>query len=186
MGPLLFRAEDDATRSDTRIPVRLQWGRSCSERKTTTRSPPTATTPASMGPLLFRAEDAIDHAGRECLGRGASMGPLLFRAEDQTATFWELGAILASMGPLLFRAEDPIQRGARAPGPEASMGPLLFRAEDAVDVCHFAVLVDRASMGPLLFRAEDTPPGWCHREPAPRFNGAALVQSGRRIRPENT
>ncbi len=59
MGPLLFRAEDIVLISLYLLALpTLQWGRSCSERKTVCQHPvidrPVA---ASMGPLLFRAED---------------------------------------------------------------------------------------------------------------------------------
>ncbi len=42
----------------------LQWGRSCSERKTGCPAPPRARRcTASMGPLLFRAEDSYQESG---------------------------------------------------------------------------------------------------------------------------
>ncbi len=82
MGPLLFRAEDNAQSSQTIIQLTLQWGRSCSERKTmAVRTLNGIAATASMGPLLFRAEDP-DSSGEHDTKEIASMGPLLFRAED--------------------------------------------------------------------------------------------------------
>ena len=108
-----------------------------------------------MGPLLFRAEDeALDEA-ITVLQDFASMGPLLFRAEDRREIRHDTRATQASMGPLLFRAEDQPRAGHLLPRCAASMGPLLFRAEDA---------------GPLRSFSRGTS----------SFNGAALVQSGRR------
>ncbi len=83
MGPLLFRAEDEKLETAVGRLESLQWGRSCSERKT--RLSLAISCPhlleASMGPLLFRAEDTVDRDRDKDL-IPASMGPLLFRAED--------------------------------------------------------------------------------------------------------
>ena len=60
----------------------LQWGRSCSERKTVgLQAGADGCGTASMGPLLFRAEDKVRGRVLQFMG-AASMGPLLFRAED--------------------------------------------------------------------------------------------------------
>ena len=135
------------------------------------------TADASMGPLLFRAEDVVlaANANQRTV---ASMGPLLFRAEDVVEVaaggFFRVG----------FNGAALVQSGRPDPGSTeeipkgASMGPLLFRAEDSRDH-HLLLPPSAASMGPLLFRAEDP----CGSSPATiaadRFNGAALVQSGR-------
>ena len=65
--------------------VQLQWGRSCSERKTPSNliNASKYGAIASMGPLLFRAEDSVFDNRRNCWRSSASMGPLLFRAEDE-------------------------------------------------------------------------------------------------------
>ncbi len=203
MGPLLFRAEDDsARRVNSLLTVVLQWGRSCSERKT--RYPVQRLEQmrrASMGPLLFRAEDCspLGHVGQAV---SASMGPLLFRAEDMAMaapassaarlqwgrscserktgreTIDRLTRLCASMGPLLFRAEDV---HTFAPSSRASLQLQWGRScsERKTPRWYEVRFTLGASMGPLLFRAEDGTETHSFLHVCRGFNGAALVQSGR-------
>ncbi len=181
MGPLLFRAEDDIL-TDTGTTLQA----------------------ASMGPLLFRAEDGMYARHKANLMVLASMGPLLFRAEDQIESgLWE-DEVAASMGPLLFRAEDSW----RATGVPVTARSLQWgrscserKTEDTFgmgrggDVLQWGRSCSerktlmrargqrrrgRASMRPLLFRAEDSAGVGSGSIPPRGFNGAALVQSGRR------
>ncbi len=84
MGPLLFRAED--TEGGEVMPVQpceLQWGRSCSERKTRTDDdcPPTSR-PCFNGAALVQSGRHETTEATRTAAESASMGPLLFRAED--------------------------------------------------------------------------------------------------------
>ena len=181
----------------------LQWGRSCSERKTRRGIGERVDLACFNGAALVQSGRQQGEGDAAKKNANASMGPLLFRAEDASPEIAG-STVEASMGPLLFRAEDAHEDGPAVAMANASMGPLLFRAEDRPEVTrrnhHPTVLqwgrscserktiegagerrrAITASMGPLLFRAEDA-----SRHPAapasPRgFNGAALVQSGRR------
>ncbi len=153
----MFRAEDRSALPTARPRWPLQWGRSCSERKTTRshRCAPSADR-ASMGPLLFRAEDWARVPGGEWVPTGFNGAALVQSGRRVRMSGRSAAQFGASMGPLLFRAEDA--RRPQAPGsgaPAASMGPLLFRAEDTLCGPELGRAIRTASMGPLLFRAED-------------------------------
>ena len=157
MGPLLFRAEDISTSNSGSVSATaLQWGRSCSERKTQ----------HLIGMLCERRELQW---GRSCSERktATSGNP----TETKTGLQWGRSCSERKT----TRTTSPGRRFQ-----QASMGPLLFRAEDAVTLELIGRLWCAASMGPLLFRAEDGALLDQHRDPGPPgFNGAALVQSGR-------
>ena len=180
MGPLLFRAEDQELDRDDRGRILLQWGRSCSERKTIRR------------PLRLLAEiGGFNGAALVQSGRPVPMrrwtrdtwcfnGAALVQSGRRRDDYREVLLLLTlQWGRSCSERKTGECGGEHYRHNLASMGPLLFRAEDAA-------------------RASESDPGdwplqWgrsCSERktvprprttPAPsRFNGAALVQSGRR------
>ncbi len=159
---------------------------------------------ASMGPCLFSMEDFRRGRIAECPrcsfngamliqhGRPpgqerrtsrpqfrASMGPCLFSMEDTCGQKWSSADRLASMGPCLFSMEDPKGIVGKIDYKYASMGPCLFSMEDILPGTN-GVAYYYASMGPCLFSMEDLTQFFDERRPDQRFNGAMLIQHGRR------
>ncbi len=176
MGPLFFRAENNTGNTNYPITIKLQWGRSFSERRTCRDWQKGCDLQCFNGAALFQSGEpagtvtftnGIDllqwgrsfserrtrSSGDEFAPpRTASMGPLFFRAENERSAAGTVVGGSLQWGRSFSERRTSRRVGGTAPGSEASMGPLFFRAENTRRTS-----VDCRGAG---------------------FNGAALFQSG--------
>ncbi len=203
MGPLFFRAENESHpivswsnperfngaalfQSGERhfacwtvgCAMKLQWGRSFSERRTFDRRRANHSRRCFNGAALFQSGEPEFRSIK--FGPWTSFnGAALFQSGERA--FWR-GAwrchSQASMGPLFFRAENCVLGGRGIAVAAASMGPLFFRAENNVrpTPCFFASRL--LQWGRSFSERRTSFPAVFLDNAAKGFNGAALFQSG--------
>ncbi len=152
MGPLFFRAENDASND------RIEAGRGFN------------------GAALFQSGERVFPSIEESRIKSFN-GAALFQSGEQKSPQHRQANAAASMGPLFFRAENPGRFSRHERAAFASMGPLFFRAENSVNDKIISPL--QGFNGAALFQSGElaTNPS-CSLWSWQSFNGAALFQSG--------